>query len=296
MWYGTPGNAGCQYLPFRAQGGVRDQGPVQRQAAYSRCRLSIDVELYRLHPIQFAQGIDHGVHHQGRRCFTAGQPLDKLRRQIHQTNTVLYLSRQDLASLGQAGTQSCLFRPLGPGRQHRLYHSLVHILDDLAPFHAQILSSLPQIPQIHTQGHGLIRTAGIGNTATRIPFANHFIKYSLTDAYTNFDIVNGHFITRNGKALGCNLNVALQLDLNLVDMTLHGNLWPKINSIPTIILSPITVLSDFMFDIVVDGPVDDLSWSLGLDAKLKNKETGKEEHQKVRLPSRRIRQKEPAQS
>lgn len=137
---------------------------------------------------------------------------------------------------------------------------------------------------------------GIGNTATRIPFANHFIKYSLTDAYTNFDIVNGHFITRNGKALGCNLNVALQLDLNLVDMTLHGNLWPKINSIPTIILSPITVLSDFMFDIVVDGPVDDLSWSLGLDAKLKNKETGKEEHQKVRLPSRRIRQKEPAQS
>lgn len=137
---------------------------------------------------------------------------------------------------------------------------------------------------------------GIGNTATRIPFANHFIKYSLTDAYTNFDIVNGHFITRNGKALGCNLNVALQLDLNLVDMTLHGNLWPKINSIPTILLSPITVLSDFMFDIVVDGPVDDLSWSLGLDAKLKNKKTGKEEHQKVRLPSRRIRQKEPARS
>lgn len=137
---------------------------------------------------------------------------------------------------------------------------------------------------------------GIGNTATRIPFANHFIKYSLSDAYTNFDIINGHLITRNAKALGCNLNVALQLDFNLIDMTLHCNLWPKINSIPTILLSPVTVLSDFMFDIVVDGPVDDLSWSLGLDAKLKNSKTGKEEHKKVRLPSRRLKEKAPAQS
>lgn len=126
---------------------------------------------------------------------------------------------------------------------------------------------------------------GIGDTATRIPFANHFIKYSLTEAYTRFDMINGHVITRSAKAIGCNLNVALQLDIDMDAMTLKGNLWPKVNSIPTILLSPVTVLSNFMFDIVIEGPLDNLHWSLGLDDNLK----GGGKKGQLRLPRRPVR-------
>lgn len=85
--------------------------------------------------------------------------------------------------------------------------------------------------------------------------------------------------------MGCNLNVALQLDIDMDAMTLKGNLWPKVNSIPTILLSPVTVLSNFMFDIVIEGPLDNLHWSLGLDDNLK----GGGKKGQLRLPRRPVR-------
>ena len=107
----------------------------------------------------------------------------------------------------------------------------------------------------------------IGNTASSLPFANHLIKYSLSDASTKFDMIGGHFITREAQARGVNLSVKMKLDINMMDMTLSGDLWPSIDSVPAVVLKPITFLSDFMIDIRLHGPLHDISWSLGLDDK-----------------------------
>lgn len=107
----------------------------------------------------------------------------------------------------------------------------------------------------------------IGNTASSLPFANHLIKYSLSDASTKFDMIGGHFITREAQARGVNLSVKMKLDINMMDMTLSGDLWPSIDSVPAVVLKPITFLSDFMIDIRLHGPLHDISWSIGLDDK-----------------------------
>lgn len=108
---------------------------------------------------------------------------------------------------------------------------------------------------------------GLTETASFIPGLNHFIAYDLQEAHSDFDIVNGHLISRNMNAKGCNLDVQLNLDLDLNTLNIKGNLWPRISSLPTILLSPITFLSDFVVDINVSGPVSDLNWSIGLDKR-----------------------------
>ncbi len=107
----------------------------------------------------------------------------------------------------------------------------------------------------------------VGKVTNNIPFANHFLRYDLQEVHSRFSIGRGKLVTEGMKALGYNLNVALQLELDLDKLTLKGDLWPKISSVPTIILSPITFLSDFMIDIHVFGPVDDIDWKFGLNRK-----------------------------
>ncbi len=116
------------------------------------------------------------------------------------------------------------------------------------------------------------RTGGsITSTASNIPGMNHLIAYDLKEAHANFQIANGHIFTRNMKATGSNLNVHLNADIDLNTLEVHGNLWPKISSLPTILLSPVTVLSDFMMDIVIYGPLNDVKWRIALDRSIKKR-------------------------
>ncbi len=109
----------------------------------------------------------------------------------------------------------------------------------------------------------------INKVANNIPFANHFLRYDLQEVHSNFTIGRGKLVTDGMKALGYNLNVGVQLELDLNKLTLEGDIWPRISSVPTVILSPITFLSDFMIDIQVYGPVDDIQWRFGLNKKRK---------------------------
>lgn len=103
------------------------------------------------------------------------------------------------------------------------------------------------------------------DTATRLPFANHLLRYDIQSAEGKFEIANGHLITRQAKAKGYNLSVRMNLDLALEDLALKGNIWPKISSVPTLMLAPITFLSDYMIDIVIYGTLSDIKWKFGLD-------------------------------
>ncbi len=103
-----------------------------------------------------------------------------------------------------------------------------------------------------------------------IPFANHFLRYGIDEAFAKFDIRNGHLITRDMTARGYNLDVRTQLDLDLDKLTLTGDLWPRISSVPTVLISPVTILSKFLIDINLYGDVLNPQWEIGLSKKLKN--------------------------
>ena len=107
----------------------------------------------------------------------------------------------------------------------------------------------------------------MGRMASNVPGMNHLIAYDLQEAHTNFDIINGFFVTRGMKVKGYNLNVSLNLAIDLNTLELSGNLWPRISSLPTILLAPFTFLSDFMVDIILYGKVDDIKWRIGLDRR-----------------------------
>ncbi len=109
----------------------------------------------------------------------------------------------------------------------------------------------------------------INKVANNIPFANHFLRYDLQEVHSGFTIGNGRLVTEGMQALGYNLDVGVQLEIDLNQLTLDGELWPKISSVPTIILSPITFLSNFVIDIQVYGPLDDIQWRFGLNRKRK---------------------------
>ena len=116
------------------------------------------------------------------------------------------------------------------------------------------------------------RTGGrITNTASNIPGMNHLISYDLKEAHADFQIANGHIFTNNMKAVGSNLNVRLNADMDLNTLYVRGDLWPKISSLPTVLLSPVTVLSDFMMDIVIYGPMEDIKWRVALGKSIKKK-------------------------
>ena len=94
--------------------------------------------------------------------------------------------------------------------------------------------------------------------------------YDIQDAKAKFVIADGKLKAYDMKAEGYNLNVDMKLAVDLETLYIEGNLWPKITSLPTVILSPITFLSDFMIDILIFGEVDDLNWKFGLDRNLKD--------------------------
>ena len=71
------------------------------------------------------------------------------------------------------------------------------------------------------------------------------------------------------KAKGYNLNVGIDLDIDLNTLTLRGDMWPKISSVPTALISPITILSDFLIDINLSGDLLSPNWEFGLSKKLK---------------------------
>ncbi len=111
---------------------------------------------------------------------------------------------------------------------------------------------------------------GIGSATNNIPFANHFLRYDLQEAHGHFVIDHGWLRTRQFHALGYNLDVSVRVAVNLDDLEIKGNIWPKISSVPTIILSPLTFLSRYVVDINVHGTVEDLKWRVGLDKRLQN--------------------------
>lgn len=102
----------------------------------------------------------------------------------------------------------------------------------------------------------------VQNYTYTVPFANHFLRYGIDKAHTEFDIQKGHLTTRGMKAEGYNLNIGAELDIDLHNLTLKGDMWPKISSLPTLITSPITVLSDFLIDIKVYGEALSPQWKV----------------------------------
>lgn len=114
-------------------------------------------------------------------------------------------------------------------------------------------------------------TDSVTDNARKIPFANHFIAYDIQRASSDFDIINGWLVTRNMKAHGYNLDVDMQVGLNLDTMEIRGNMWPTISSVPTILLSPITFLSDYMIDLVIFGDVNNIQWKVALDRIIKGR-------------------------
>lgn len=109
----------------------------------------------------------------------------------------------------------------------------------------------------------------ITRTAEEVPFAKHLISYDIQDAYGTYRIDRGHLITENAKVKGHNLNVRLNLDMGLNKLDLRGNLWPTISGVPTLLLSPLTFVSDYMIDIVLYGNISDIKWHFALDPALR---------------------------
>lgn len=164
--------------------------------------------------------------------------------------------------------QMGLFRPVGaflsdvPGNLTKLQES-VHLKQEEAP--PSWADKL--IRTIFDTGSNALDT--VQRSAYNVPFANHFLRYGIDEAFTRFDITQGHLITRGMKAKGYNLNVGVDLNIDLEKLTLTGDLWPKISSVPTLIISPITILSDFLIDINVYGDLLSPQWEFGLSKKLK---------------------------
>lgn len=105
----------------------------------------------------------------------------------------------------------------------------------------------------------------VDESSRHIPFANHFMSYNIQNASLNFDILNGYLYTRDMKASGYNLDIDMNLRLDLNTLDIRGNLWPQISSVPTLIIAPITFLSDFLIDIVIYGNIEDIQWKFTLD-------------------------------
>lgn len=111
----------------------------------------------------------------------------------------------------------------------------------------------------------------ITRTAETLPFAKHLISYDIQDAYGSYYIRNGRLVTENAKVVGNNLNVRFNLSVGLENLDLRGNLWPTISGVPTVILSPLTFISDYMIDIVIRGTLSDIKWHFALDNALRKK-------------------------
>ena len=171
----------------------------------------------------------------------------------------LDIANGDLMQLGIFNPISDLISDI-PGHLYRLQDSITGRNPDTKPgFARRTISSIFNAP-------GKV-IGKVGRTADRMPLVNHFITYDIQDAHARFTIENGHLYTRNMKAKGTNLNVGLNLDINLDNMAISGDLWPKITSVPSAMLAPIAFLSKFVIDIKIYGTVQDLKWKFGLADK-----------------------------
>lgn len=163
--------------------------------------------------------------------------------------------------------QMSLFRPVKallsdmPGNLSTLQKSVSLKEEDAPPSFVDKL-----IKMVFDTGSDAIDV--VQDSAYKVPFANHFVRYGIDAASSDFDIRRSHLITRNMRATGYNLDIALKLDLDLNDLTLKGNLWPQISSVPTTIIAPLTFLSDFLIDINLYGDVLNPQWEFGLSRKL----------------------------
>ncbi len=173
----------------------------------------------------------------------------------------VHLTDGDLMQIG-------LFRPIGalladmPGNLAKLQES-VHLKEEEAP----PTWADKVIRAVFDTGSSAIDT--MQDSAYKVPFANHFLRYGIDEAFARFDITGSHLISRDMRAKGYNLDVGVQLDINLNNLTLTGDLWPRISSVPTMLISPITILSDFLIDINLYGDLLSPQWEFGLSKKLK---------------------------
>ncbi len=174
----------------------------------------------------------------------------------------VHLTDGDLMQIG-------LFRPIGallsdmPGHLSKLQESVKLKKEEAPPSWADKV-----IRSLFDTGSSAIDT--MQDSAYKLPFANHFLRYGIDEAFAKFDISNGHLISRDMKAKGYNLDVGVQLDIDLDKLTLTGDLWPRISSVPTVLISPITILSDFLIDINLYGDLVSPQWEFGLSKKLKS--------------------------
>ena len=173
----------------------------------------------------------------------------------------VHLTDGDLLQIG-------LFRPIGaflsdvPGNLTKLQETVYIKKEDTPPSWVdKVIRSI-----FHTGSNAI---DVVQDSAYKVPFANHFLRYGIDEAFSRFDIMGGHLITRNMKAKGYNLDVDVQMDIDLNTLTLNGDLWPRISSVPTLIISPISILSDFLIDINVYGDLVSPQWEFGLSKKLK---------------------------
>ena len=173
----------------------------------------------------------------------------------------VHLTDGDLLQIG-------LFRPIGaflsdvPGNLTKLQETVYIKKEDTPPSWVdKVIRSI-----FHTGSNAIDM---VQDSAYKVPFANHFLRYGIDEAFSRFDIMGGHLITRNMKAKGYNLDVDVQMDIDLNTLTLNGDLWPRISSVPTLIISPISILSDFLIDINVYGDLVSPQWEFGLSKKLK---------------------------
>ena len=173
----------------------------------------------------------------------------------------VHLTDGDLMQIG-------LFRPIGallsdmPGNLAKLQESVNLKEEEAPPTWADKV-----IRAVFDTGSSAIDT--VQDSAYKVPFANHFLRYGIDEAFARFDITGGHLISRDMQARGYNLDVGVQLDINLNNLTLTGDLWPRISSVPTMLISPITILSDFLIDINLYGDLLSPQWEFGLSKKLK---------------------------
>lgn len=176
----------------------------------------------------------------------------------------VHLQDGDLMQIG-------LFRPIGallsdmPGNLTKLQKSVMLKSEEAPPNWVDDL-----IHTVFNTGSNAIDT--MQDSAYKVPFANHFLRYGIDEAYAHFDITNGHLISRQMKAKGYNLDVKVEMDIDLDKLTLTGDLWPTISSVPTILISPITFLSDFLIDVNLYGDLVSPQWEFGLSKKLKREE------------------------
>ncbi len=114
---------------------------------------------------------------------------------------------------------------------------------------------------VFTKGIGLV-TSAFGQTTSNLPGANYLLNYNLRNASADFVIGDGVLSSNNLRATGSNMAVSSSLHIDLKRMYLQANLWPEMSSVLSLMLSPITVLSNGIIDIKVYGTMDDLGWKI----------------------------------